>query len=856
MATVSSEAADPRARRARPTRSDATGVYHFLDVGGLKYGECTLVEFGPVRILIDGSHPEDFRGQQGYDSLPEQLDAILDGERPHRIDLIVVTHCHNDHVGCLPALVENDVVKADFALLTDPKMGFGRSSDEDAPTSDSITAGQSLAALLREEDASDLDDDELAAFIADAITVEQRYAQFIEDLEAADTEIVYYHGEALSGALAERLAPTGVKLLGPSLEQLLLCAEQIATTNKEADQLVADHPVDSTEGLIDLYRSVLIEDDRGRIRNPRGNGMNCQSIVFSFGPPGEQVLLAGDMQFAEPGVRGADEEVEKLRRRVAEAGPFKVFKTTHHTSHNGFDEALLEQLGNPPILIHSGGLRDETHPYPGLLEMLEDEGEGIVFARTDRNGLITVRPEREVSDAVEISRGELNDFSPNREPDTTTEQPETKNEPLREQQAGAHRALSAPQIIIVNLPPGPVDMAVAGVDIRVRSSDQRRSATADPGRTTRRTPEPGRRARRAETSSRFDSILFVTDPDRLRVNIGRAEADGSLRQVAAMGELLSGTGQSLARQLSTRLRRRDLRGVILLGGYDVVPPRRFDVLDRALRQRLGTSAGADGDNFIIWSDAAYGDVDGDGIAELPLSRIPDGRDAELFSAALAARAFRPAQRFGVRNVARPFAEPVFRAIAGQASLAVSEPFVRGDVRTADLAAECHYFMLHGADDDGRRFTGEYQDGRPGYPIAFEVDQVPRQFNGIVFTGCCWGALIADAKASDGSGSPAPRVAEASIALSYLKAGANAFVGCTGSHYSGPSTNPDQNYAARLHTAFWSGLVQDGLSPAAALHEAKVNYMQDLLSRGQRLNPLDTARRLKNFSQFTCLGLGW
>jgi hypothetical protein len=33
-------------------------------------------------------------------------------------------------------------------------------------------------------------------------------------------------------------------------------------------------------------------------------------------------------------------------------------------------------------------------------------------------------------------------------------------------------------------------------------------------------------------------------------------------------------------------------------------------------------------------------------------------------------------------------------------------------------------------------------------------------------------------------------------------------------------------------------------------------MQDLLSRGQRLNPLDTARRLKNFSQFTCLGLGW
>src|SRR5918993_1907733 len=108
------------------------GTYHFLDVGGLKYGECTLVEFGSIRILIDGSHDKDFEGQRGYRSIPDQLADILPGEPPYDITLVVVTHCHADHVGCLPDLVSHDIIRQRFALITDPKCGFGRTEDHDA----------------------------------------------------------------------------------------------------------------------------------------------------------------------------------------------------------------------------------------------------------------------------------------------------------------------------------------------------------------------------------------------------------------------------------------------------------------------------------------------------------------------------------------------------------------------------------------------------------------------------------------------------------------------------------------------------------------------------------------------------
>ena len=138
-------------RKVASAKRAVRGKYHFLDVGAEKYGDCILVEFGSTRILIDGSHERDFVGQNGYTSTPEQLASLFPNEHPpFAITLMVVTHCHKDHIGALPRLVSEGLIAPRWALLTDPRLGFGRSQD-DADSVDLADARtQRLAAALRE----------------------------------------------------------------------------------------------------------------------------------------------------------------------------------------------------------------------------------------------------------------------------------------------------------------------------------------------------------------------------------------------------------------------------------------------------------------------------------------------------------------------------------------------------------------------------------------------------------------------------------------------------------------------------------------------------------------------------------
>ena len=69
-----------------------------------RYGEiganCTYVELGAFNILIDsGLHPK----KMGYDALPD-FEAIENIE----LDLIVLTHCHLDHLGSLPVVTAHN----------------------------------------------------------------------------------------------------------------------------------------------------------------------------------------------------------------------------------------------------------------------------------------------------------------------------------------------------------------------------------------------------------------------------------------------------------------------------------------------------------------------------------------------------------------------------------------------------------------------------------------------------------------------------------------------------------------------------------------------------------------------------
>lgn len=191
---------------------------------------------------------------------------------------------------------------------------------------------------------------------------------------------------------------------------------------------------------------------------------------------------------------------------------------------------------------------------------------------------------------------------------------------------------------------------------------------------------------------------------------------------------------------------------------------------------------SDADNFIVWSDAGYGDRDGDMLAEVPVSRIPDAKSPRLVVNALKADDPNPASScFGIRNDARPFADEAYKLLNGSSKIFISKPQTAGGLGARKANGAKSYVMLHGSDVDATRFWGEL-DG--AMLEAVNIGNVPQQFSGAVFTGCCWGALAVQTKAASYvSGMPlGVRTPGTSIALSFLHAGAKAFVGCTGTHY--------------------------------------------------------------------------
>src|SRR5205085_1594611 len=226
---------------------------------------------------------------------------------------------------------------------------------------------------------------------------------------------------------------------------------------------------------------------------------------------------------------------------------------------------------------------------------------------------------------------------------------------------------------------------------------------------------------------------FVTNRAALAANIGHQECAQVLSSLRARGmfvldELPRGTNDAAAAAALVRARlaqQPGVRGVVLLGGYDVVPSLILDALPPQLRERLAEND--DPDNFIVWSDDIYG-------GGLPVSRIPDGKSSRLvFGALQAGSRPRPERRSGVRNVARPFADPIYRRLPGAREMHVSEPATFNQQPPPDFDAERVYFMLHGDYIDSSRFWGE---GTQQNREAVNVSNVPDASGMVVFTGCC------------------------------------------------------------------------------------------------------------------------
>jgi hypothetical protein len=187
-------------------------------------------------------------------------------------------------------------------------------------------------------------------------------------------------------------------------------------------------------------------------------------------------------------------------------------------------------------------------------------------------------------------------------------------------------------------------------------------------------PEP---ARFQADAGRLGGILAITASPALERNIGAQEARQALDAITALGaetfDLPPGIGVKEATAATRdRLAARDCRGVLVVGGYDVVPAAIIDTLPPELHARFSDTD--DPDDFTVWSDELYGDIDGDGVAELPVSRLPDTRSAAL-RCAPARGSPGPACPFGRVAQLRPaLRRPRLRPAAGSGSDARLAPY--------------------------------------------------------------------------------------------------------------------------------------------------------------------------------------
>jgi hypothetical protein len=827
-------------------------------MGHEKYGDCIFIRYGEVNVLIDGGHLKDSQSSEGMESIPDQLADILGTSPPFEIDLLVITHCHADHIGCLPDLVKNKIIEVKWAFLPDEKLGFGHVDDDAAI--DVASPEYRIAALLREEDHSSLSDEELEEFVSDAIKLETRYNQMIEDLKKTKVNIVRF-GRDSNKQIEDAFRQIGLKVLGPSPEQFKCCAEAIAQLNNNSKHYAKDiSDADDISAHISLYRRLLSDSDAlpagAQDRPGKGAAFNCQSILLGLDTGDGTALLTGDMQFASPEISGITSMMSTLRKIVSDAGPYSFIKLPHHGSYNGFDDSVMKEWESTKVYGISGGQNDPDHPDPGVLKLLEEYTNSITWGRTDHNGMITVNFLNSEA-GLNVKRGKLNDAISNS--DAVPEpHPSVKKQAIP---AGMGKGIT------VTCDKGDLSLSEVfwkptgvSLDFTLPGEESaRKDISLGPKASgvsagTKSITDISWSNLRLGGGRNLPPLLFITNMKRLENNLGVQEANAVVKLIRDARQTLYDVRNPVSPfpEVKARLSEGRYKGVVIVGGYDVIPSQRLDTIPPSIRNGVGAST-SDADNFIVWCDDIYGDFKGDALPDLPVSRVPDAKSPKLVMAALTSAPPSPVKdRFGVRNLARPFANGIFSLLPGSTNILVSEPATPANIGQGRAAHDSVYFMLHGSDTDGSRFWGETNQG--GILEAANVTNVPQRLSGVVFSGCCWGALTVQTTALRASSGVqlGIRTTGTSMAINYLHAGALAYIGCTGTHYS-PTVAPYNYFGGPMHTAFWKHYLK-GESPAQALFSAKLDYLQGM-PHGQT-SMIGQAIEFKILKQFTCLGLGW
>jgi beta-lactamase superfamily II metal-dependent hydrolase len=442
---------------------DAGMRIDLLDVGDQDYADCVLVRVGSTAVLIDGGHQDNVDGDERHPPIPDQLaDLLGQSATALHVDLLIVTHAHKDHVGCLPELVAGGL-HADHALVADPDWAWGQ--PDAVPGGPSPGAGAApldvppqaapvLAALREELLPPDAPEEAIQRFLKQSGDLRKRYLDMLSALESGATNVVRFgRSDAETATLESEFEAIGLRVLGPSGQLLNALATAMGMRPAAAAAALATPMPDAIAAAdpVALYRAAVtrILDDRAAAAVgdapslastappdvaamlagadtaaavdavaafAGGSFVNCQSVVTVFGDADHRALLAGDLQFADPqtGIDEIRQGVQALWQEVAANGPYRFVKLSHHGSDNGFPDDLLSHVRDDAGIGICAGEGTRYDPNRCVLEALDTKRETLTWVRTDRNGRSTLTfTAPEGPPEVYATRGPTNLATPN-----------------------------------------------------------------------------------------------------------------------------------------------------------------------------------------------------------------------------------------------------------------------------------------------------------------------------------------------------------------------------------------------------------------------------------------------------------
>lgn len=274
---------------------------HFINVG---YGEAILVESNKFTVLIDGGtgRPEEYEGP-GCITATEYLKR----QGIRQIDLVIVTHIHDDHIGGIPNVIRSFSVKQVWINVKPgkPKLDL-------VERFESVVGGSLSSILFRNALAS--------------------YVELLDECERRGIPVVQKGEE---GGFLAPAAGFSIQLLTPKKELQNEMLESYRMLNSETDPRKAEA----------LFRAI---DQAG----------NRSSISLRIKAGKTAVLLSGDK------VDGWEDICEKHGDTLKS----QILKLTHHGQQDGMPQAMVAVSQPENFVICSSTDRRFNSAHPEVIE--------------------------------------------------------------------------------------------------------------------------------------------------------------------------------------------------------------------------------------------------------------------------------------------------------------------------------------------------------------------------------------------------------------------------------------------------------------------------------------------------------